>query len=379
MSEKMEKQKSDQNINSMDKTDIEFLQIVKLFWDGRKTILIYTIAGIFIGILVALFSPKEYTASATMIPQLTNNNSSSMSGLSGLAAIAGFDVDGLNSGSEISPVIYPKIVNSVPFQLELMHHPIQFKEADHPISIYSYYTEIQRKKFLNVVKKYTIALPGTIINALKKEKITTENRDGNPLTISNNEEIVRNIIRESIRVEVNQKEGIIVIKSRLSQAKPAAELAQHVLYLLQHYITKIKIEKASENLAFIDDRYNEKKIEFKLIQSKLAEYRDANKNIISAIVRTEEESLQSEYNIAFSVYSELTKQLEQAKIKVKEDTPVFTIIDPVVIPNKKSKPNKVLILFIWLIAGGLTGTIILIGREYFSGIKKQWKNINDKK
>jgi len=76
--------------------------------------------------------------------------------------------------------------------------------------------------------------------------------------------------------------------------------------------------------------------------------------------------------LIYGIYSELAKQLEQAKIQVKQDTPVFTIIEPISVPTKKSKPNRPMILFIWLFLGGILGTGIVFGKGYLKTIKKQW-------
>lgn len=74
----------------------------------------------------------------------------------------------------------------------------------------------------------------------------------------------------------------------------------------------------------------------------------------------------------YTIYSELAKQLEQAKIQVKQDTPVFTIIEPVSVPTNKSKPNRPMILFIWLFLGGVVGTGFVFGKGFIEPIKKKW-------
>jgi uncharacterized protein involved in exopolysaccharide biosynthesis len=125
-------------------------------------------------------------------------------------------------------------------------------------------------------------------------------------------------------------------------------------------------------MEFIQNRFDEKKKEFEGAQAKLAGFRDRNKNVTSALARTEEEQLQNEYLLAFNVYSELAQQLEQARIKVKEDTPVFSIIKPVTVPLEKSKPNRTLIVLIWIMIGALGGAGVVFGRKYLPEVKKRW-------
>ncbi len=95
-------------------------------------------------------------------------------------------------------------------------------------------------------------------------------------------------------------------------------------------------------------------------------------------MRTQEERLENEYQLAFEVYSELAKQLEQSLIKVEENTPVFSIINEVTIPIEKSKPNRVLILTIWIILGGTIGLITVLGNHFFLAVKDRWKELKIK-
>ena len=90
-------------------------------------------------------------------------------------------------------------------------------------------------------------------------------------------------------------------------------------------------------------------------QEELAQFRDANRNFASAIAKATEERLSNEYTVALGVYSELAKQREQAGIQVKEDTPIFTIVEPVTVPNEPSKPKRALILVAFVFLGGFIG------------------------
>jgi len=77
--------------------------------------------------------------------------------------------------------------------------------------------------------------------------------------------------------------------------------------------------------------------------------------------------------LAFSVYGEIAKQLENAKIRVKEDTPIFSIIEPVTIPLEKSKPRRVLILMIWFFLGGVFGICWIFGSHSLNDLRNKWK------
>ena len=53
-------------------------------------------------------------------------------------------------------------------------------------------------------------------------------------------------------------------------------------------------------------------------------------------------------------------------IKVEENTPVFSVINEVVVPIEKSKPKRMLILAISIVLGLILGMGIIFGRELLS-------------
>jgi LPS O-antigen subunit length determinant protein (WzzB/FepE family) len=357
--------------------EIDLIALAKTMWNGRKLIIKTVLIFMLLGLFIAVFSSKEYTASSTMVPQLSSNKSK-LGGLSSLAAMAGFNLDLNMETSELSPYIYPQIVQSVPFQLELMETPFNFEGIDKPVSIYEYYMDYAKPNVISAIKKYTIGLPFLILKALKPEKpeiLPASASDSLlflPIVLTEDQELIRKMLAEWVTLETNDKEGYVVLNAKAPDAKLAAQIAHKAQTLLQKYITEFKIKKATAQLNFIGERYAEKKKEFEKAQNNLAVFVDRNKNVTSAMARTEQERLQNEYKLAFEVYSQLAQQLEQAQIKVKEDTPVFSIVKPVTVPIEKSKPNRPLILIIWTFLGGIIAIGWIFGKQFLATVKTKW-------
>jgi LPS O-antigen subunit length determinant protein (WzzB/FepE family) len=349
--------------------EIDLIALAKTFWSGRRIVFRSILICGVLGFFIAIFTAKEFVATTIMVPS-GSDATSKLGGLGGLAAMAGINI-GTATGSDLSPTVYPQIVSSLPFQLELMNTPLNFKELSKPVSFFEYYSEIQKP---NILLKYTIGLPGVMLKAIKGEEVEkiVAGKGNEPIELSKKQREVRLILIELISLEVNTKDGILTLTAKMPEARAAAQLGQRAQELLQQYITEFKIKKAKANLDFIQQRYDETSKKFEAAQQLLASFRDRNKNVSLATAKTEEERLSSQYNLIYGIYSELAKQLEQAKIQVKQDTPVFTIIEPISVPTKKSKPNRPMILFIWLFLGGVLGAGIVFGRGYLNTIKKQW-------
>ena len=369
-----------------DNDEIDLIALAKTLWNGRRTIIKYTVICAVFGLVLALITPKEYTSSTVMVPQ-TSGTSSSMGSLSSLASLAGVNLSSLGSSETLSIDVYPQIISSVPFQLELMNTKFQFQELDQPVTLYDYYTEYAKPGVLASAKKYTIGLPRVILKALKpttdnrqpitdNRHLTTDNRqlttDSKLLSLTEEQEEIRKQLSENIVLEINENEGYLSLSATFHEAALSAQITQKALEMLQDYVTRYKLEKASDQFDFIQERYTETKNEFENIQETLARFRDRNKNMSTAIAQTEEERLQSEYDIAFSVYSELASQLELARIQVKEDTPILTVIEPVTVPIEKSSPNRPLILFMGFFLGALLGVGVVFGKGFLADMKIQW-------
>ena len=117
----------------------------------------------------------------------------------------------------------------------------------------------------------------------------------------------------------------------------------------------------------MSQRCNEAEKDFKAKQYAVAQFQDRNRDLFSSLPQTRLQQMQAEYNLAFSVYTELAKQLETKRIKLKEDQPIFTIIEPVSVPNERSKPKRVMIVAIWT----FVGLVIGIGTIFFRDFRRQ--------
>jgi len=360
--------------------EINLIALAKTIWNGRRTIIITTIIFTLIGLFIAIFTPKQYQVTSIMVPQVSDGQNK-LGGLSSLAAMAGYNLN-TNTGSELSPTLYPQIIKSIPFQKELMHVKLNFENYEQKISLFNYYTFPQYAKFniLSFVKKYTIGLPATIKKSIsgkinKKTPNSTE-REVDVIQLSIKERLLIDIINSSINLNIDQRQGYISITSKMPEAIAAAQLGQKAQELLQKKITEFKIEKAKIQLEFILGRYNEKKKEFQKIQNNLARFQDKNKSIITELDKTELERLQSEYQISFAVFTELAKQLENSRIQVKEETPVFSIIQPISVPSKRIKPQRQKILMIWIFLGVFIGIGLIFGKVMYHNIKDKWEKID---
>jgi LPS O-antigen subunit length determinant protein (WzzB/FepE family) len=363
------------NKNQDQEDAIDIIALLKDLWGARKTILKITVAFTFLGLFVAVFSKNEFTAATTFVP-LAQGSSVGGGSLGSLASLAGINIGGGVNSEEISPELYPQIVSSIPFQLELLNTPLTIEGQTVPVSYRDYYENIYSPGVLSTIKKYTIGLPGVFIKLVRSApeniELSAGSKESKLITISQEENELIKLLERQISLKVNAKEGFISISVTLPEAIASAQVALKAQQLLQEYALEFKTQKSIEQLTYIEERYAEKQKAFNTIQISLARFQDQNTGINTALGRTKLLQLQSEYDLAFTVYSELAKQLETQRLQVKKDTPLFTVLKPVTIPTEKSAPKKALIVVVYLFLGFVLSVGFVLGRKYWVSFKQEW-------
>ena len=347
---------AEQSYEGYEEDEIDLIELAKTIWDSRKIIYRFVTVGIILGVLVALLSPKEYVSDATLMPEYNTESGSGASGLlqqyGGLLGLSGGG--SYNSASNAIRVdLYPQIVQSLSFQTNLMSQEFTYPDYDTTATLYEYFTEIHSLVVLASVEKYTVRLPFTILGALKgdpeEEMINEAEQDPEILSLTKDQmEVVKNL-RERVGVSLNEETGIVTVNVRMPNARVAAQVAKYTIGELTEYLVEYRTEKVQRDLEFVEDQLSKAEERFEEAQLALAEFTDSNQGNLTARARTDQQRLQSEYDVAFNLYNSLTQQYEQARLKVQEETPVFKVLQPVQVPvEDETSGFMILIVFVML-------------------------------
>lgn len=370
-----------QQQNNFEEEEIDIMAIILRLWEKRWFIIKVTCVFAVLGVFVAIFTPKEYTASCVVVPE-TKGSAFSASSLGGLAAMAGINLGAATGGEMLSPVMYDKLLKNINLRKELMQTKLTFEEYDEPVSILDYYTNPIYKKssVLGTIKKYTIGLPFTILKAIRGEGDTKEvllPSDSKSLTAYTKDELkCIKAFEKQFSIMADKKNGDVTVSARMPEALAAAQVVDAVQNLLQKYVIELKLQKAEVNYEYIKQRYDEAKVVFEQKQEAYAKFQDANKVLSTALSKAKEEQMRSEFNVAKDLFNQLTTQLVQAEMKIKEDIPILTVVEPVQVPLERSKPQGVKILFIWCFLGGVLGCGLILGGDWLKGqgFENKWVN-----
>ena len=357
----MVKTKSPQKseINRPNEYEIDLMELIHSVWLKKWLVVKITSIFVILGLIIAFTSPKEYETASTLIPEAAGEEGKLGGSLSGLASLAGVDLGGSSGGSQtINPALYQSVSRSTPFLMELMNKEYYFENVKSTISIFSYYMDHYQMSLVDRI----ISIPGSLISWIKGtsdvESVPKQNDD--VLRLSVDQQSIIDDLRSRVFVEMDWDLNVVTVKVEMQDPIVAAQMVQFTQDYITNYVANYAISKSRQQLESIEKQYQERKNDFEQVQLRLASFRDKNQNVTTARARSDEERLQSEYNLAFNVYNQLAQQREAIKLQIQENTPVFTVLEPVKVPVDKSKPRRMLILALAVFLGLSVGIAFIL-------------------
>ena len=354
-----------------DELQIDWMGILRQVLAIRKKLYKAAAVGVVLGILIALGTPKQYTVSITLSPEMGSGKSGS--GLASMAASFLGGSIGSDSPDALNATLAPDIVASTPFLLELFDARVvsQDKQID---TTFTAYLDEQKSSWIG----YVLKAPGMAISGIKslfsdKEEKTATIQKG---AIELNEKDAAKLegLRQQIMADVDKKTAITTLSVTLQDPKVTATIADSVVSKLQQYITAYRTSKAKEDCQYLEKLYKERQQEYYDAQQRYARYVDANSNVVFQSTLAERERLQNDMNLAYQVYSQVAQQLQVARAKVQEEKPVFAVVEPAVVPlNPSGTSRKVIVLGFIFLAVAFTGAWELLGKKYWQLLKEGLK------
>ena len=186
--------------------EIDLIELAKRLWGERKFLFKCCGVAIVVGLVVAFSIPKEYSTTVKLAPE-TSDPSKKMGNLGGLAAMAGINL-GSSAGSDaISPDLYPDVVQSTPFLLELFPVEVTDKEKELSTTLYDYMSEHQRKAWWGYIVSAPFKALGAVMSLISGDEEESEGL--NPYHLTKDQEEVVKALQERVSVSVDKKTLVI--------------------------------------------------------------------------------------------------------------------------------------------------------------------------
>lgn len=359
------------NVVNTEKPEIDLFNIIRKLWNRKKVFYKSLGGAIVIGLVIAFSIPKEYSVVVTLAPESARRTSSSlasMAAMMGLGSLSSSESDALNV------LLYPNILASNPFALELYNMEVKPVDAEQSLPL-NKYLEQMKSPWWSIIKGLPSKAIGGVISLFKEENDKEVKDTLNPFKLTPEETRKLGTIKGAIKADVDKKTGVTTITVTMQDPVVVATVADSVVTKLQGYVTAYRTKKAAVDCAYWEKLYKEKQEEYYKAQQKYATYLDGNKSLFTQRSKIEGERLQNEMNLAYQVYNQTATQLQLVQGKLQEAKPVFAVVEPATVPLRPSAPRKSLILMgcLFLAFVGTAGWI-LFGEDVWKELRKGTKN-----
>lgn len=336
--------------------EIRLSDIFQFLKDGRRTVVIWGAVFLVIGAIYAFSKPNQYTVEITVMPEIQSKGAS-LGGLSSLAGLAGIDIGNMTSIDAMRPDIYPNVLQSVPFALQLLKQPIYSQLLEKETTLQTFLEEQGRQSWL-----------GSLLSSSASEEDQVplpdpQNRSKVLQITKKQEELIR-AVHGAVTAAYDKKTGVITVTTTLPDPVVAATVARLSLEYLTSYISGYRTEKSRNQVVFLTKQTKEANERYQKAEYALSMYRDRNRYLNLSTAKIEEQRLQANFILSQTLFNELTKQLELAKVKVAEESPVFKTLEPARIPLRKSGPKRMITIAGFIMVGAIIGITIFFIRKF---------------
>jgi len=299
-----------------------FLQWFYLFWVNRRVFFVFAFFAGILSILISLMIPNNYAARAYVLPPQPSG-----SGLSGLVAELSQFSGGIQT-NEFSVALYAPIASSATILKAAL-------KADYQNSSFE-------KAFLP--------------EELRDRELTPEEYD----------ELI-NDIKKSLAVSLEIRNGLVTLTFIHRNAELSAAFLNQILVEMDKFFEVSLKSKATNRRNMIEERIAQVTDSLKNVEEEYVSFRESNNQIqFSPKLMQIDVSMQRKILALGTVYSELFKQLEIAKIEEIDNRNVLNILDWAEVPKKKFSPHRSVYVF------GFVLTTIFLLVVWFKLREAEW-------
>ena len=336
---------------------IDLREVAKKIWAKRRLFYIVWAITFVVACVIILPVPRTYFSEVTVAPEMSGGAEGT---LGSIASSFGFNLGDMQSDDAFYPDIYPDIIATNGFIVDLLKVQIETEDGDLKTDYYTYLRKHQKTTFYLAP---FIWLRKHLTMLFDKGKTNAAGGDAelDPFRLTKDQDALFEVLRNTISCSVDKKTGIITISVVDQDPLVCATIADSVRVHLQDFITKYRTNKARIDMEYYEKLTNNAKIEYEEAVKRYSQYVDANRNVILQAYISERDEIENDMERKLTTYNAMTTQLEAAKARVQESTPAFTLLQASSVPVRPYGPKRMIFIVGMLFLVSI-GTVLYIFR-----------------
>jgi len=358
--------------------EITLLDLLVTLSRGRGFIVLCVAAFALLGLVYAVATPSQYTASSKVVREVVEAGD----GLpSGLPSVSGFGINlGGGGAAGLTPASYPEIATSREVRLAVARDTFYFPSTGRRTTFVDHVNRPVGP--LETVLEYTLYLPWALKDALGRlvqgDKTQPAGTDSTGTVIypTEEEEEAIQALEERISASVAESgaleggSGLMTISTSSGDPTLAARLNEHVIEHLRTRVREIRTENTRKNLQFIQERFGEVDQELDAAEERLSQFLERNRSVLSGgnepQLEFRRERLRREVRFKEQLYSQLQEQVTKTRLQLRKEQPVVTIAEKPAPPRRPSAPNWTAVIVLTILVGALVGVLSIFIRSAIS-------------
>ena len=242
--------------------EIDLMEYARKLWESRKTLLIASGIAAVLGVVIALTTPRQYTVTVTLAPESGKSGGGSLSGIASMLGMGGFSMG--SDADALNVMLYPNIVSSTPFILDLMDTPVKTIDEEQPdTTLAVYLKEYTKKSLIGTVISLPFKAIGGFISLFKAEEPKVSGPATiDPFQLTKDQAQIAEGIKKLVVATVDKKTGITTVSVTMQDPMVAAMLTDTVLLKLKQHITKYRVSKAEDDCKYWENLNNQRRDEY---------------------------------------------------------------------------------------------------------------------
>lgn len=313
--------------------DLKHLQ--QLLLSKKRTFLIAWVVTVVLSFLWVFPQPRFYTCEVALAPEAVSEDAG---GLASVASSFGFNL-GNNSADAIYPLLYPDLMDTNEFIVEMLGTKIKTSDGSVSTDYYTYLTKHQKENWLT--KPFSAAMQGIKNIFISEDSAkTVSTRKLNAFMLSQKENDVVESVRNSMTCIVDKKTDVVSIAVDDQDPVVCAQLANAACELLQKFIVDYRTKKTRVDVEHYQHLVDSTNLEYRSAVNAYAMYCDANQDILLQNHISKRDELENDMQMKYNTYTAMCTHLETTKAKLQEKTPAFTILRNATVPLKPAGPKR---------------------------------------
>ena len=339
---------------------IDFAEVAKTLWSKKK--LFFKVWGVtFVLACLWIFpQPRYYRSQISIAPE---NTAASGGSIASLASNFGFDISDMTGSDAIYPQLYPEVLGSTQFIVELFDIKVKTLKGDVETDYYTYLLKHQKESFWNYPKNQFAQLMEKLFPP-KQPKIAPApgGKRFNPFQLSKKTHDIVALVGDNISTTYSKKTEVVTLTVKDQDPLVCALLADSIMNRLQQYITDYRTKKARIDYEHYKQLTATAKHNYEMARNRYGRFADSNEGLVLESVRGKLEDLENDMQLKYNIYTAMNTRLEAAQAKVQEKTPAFTTLQNATVPVKPAGPKRMLFVLAMLFLATI-GTAFFIYRK----------------